>query len=83
MVFLSNGRLLLEDETRPFFQQLDLLFEKGVYPPGAMRFFHELARAGYSSGYLPLTVEEAAEKLAGILARSRSSTQQANERIQP
>ena len=83
MVFLSNGKLLLEDETRAFFQKIDLLLEKGVYPPGVMRFFSQLARAGYTSGYLPLTVEEAAEKLARILAMPHPSPQQADERIQP
>jgi energy-coupling factor transporter ATP-binding protein EcfA2 len=83
MVFLSDGKLLLEEETHAFFQKIDILLEKGVYPPGAMHFFYELARAGYTSGFLPLTVEEAAEKLAGILAQPRLPDRQANERLQP
>lgn len=68
MVLLSSGDLLLEDETQAFFQQVKLLLEKGISPPGAMRFFHELSQAGYFSGPLPLTVEDALIKLTELFA---------------
>ena len=60
MVLISEGELLLEDETRAFFQNMGLLLERGIHPPGAMRLFHELAAQGLYQGELPLTVEEGA-----------------------
>ena len=38
--------MALDDETRAFFQHLDLLIERGISPPGAMHFFYELSRLG-------------------------------------
>lgn len=72
MVLLSGGELLLEDETTAFFQKIDLLLMQGVYPPGALLFFHRLMQAGYYSGLLPLTLEQAASKLAEALERVRA-----------
>jgi energy-coupling factor transporter ATP-binding protein EcfA2 len=73
MLLLSEGELLLDAETRAFFQQIDLLLEKGISPPGAMRFFHELAKSGRYAGDLPLGVEEALAKLESLLASRRTA----------
>jgi energy-coupling factor transport system ATP-binding protein len=67
MILLSDGELLLEDETRDFFQHASLLLERGVYPPGAMQFFHDLSQAGHYNGQLPLSVEEAESKLRRLM----------------
>lgn len=69
MVLLSQGELLLDDATQPFFNQLDLLLENGVIPPGGMLFFHELAKAGKYEGDFPLTVEAAYEKLNQMMGK--------------
>ena len=63
MVLLSEGEVALDDETGAFFQHLDLLIERGISPPGAMRFFYELSRTGSYQGEFPLTVEEASKML--------------------
>lgn len=73
MLLLSQGELLLDAETRPFFQEIDLLLEKGISPPGAMRFFHGLAQAGRYAGELPLEVDEALAKLERLVAARRSA----------
>ena len=73
MLLLSQGELLLDAETRAFFQQIDLLLETGISPPGAMRFFHALAQAGRYAGELPLEVEEARAKLEALVASRRSA----------
>jgi ABC-type multidrug transport system ATPase subunit len=73
MVLLSNGQLLLHDETRAFFQNMDLLLEHGIYPPGIMQFFHRLNTAGFSQGELPLTVDEAAARMEQLLSRLRAT----------
>lgn len=73
MVLLSNGELQLEDETRQFFQQMDFLLEKGIYPPGAMRLFHELSKTGLYQGPLPLTVDEASKKLEEIFVERKEA----------
>lgn len=67
MVLLSNGELILEDETQQFFQNMPLLLEKGVYPPGAMLFFYKLMVAGYSNHLLPLTLDDAEKKLKDLM----------------
>jgi len=63
MALLSEGALVLEDETQAFFQQTNLLLENGVFPPGAMRFFHEMKERNYYQGDYPLTVDNGLEKL--------------------
>jgi energy-coupling factor transporter ATP-binding protein EcfA2 len=65
MVLLADGEIALDAETGEFFQHLDLLLEKGISPPGAMRFFYELMRQNLYYGRLPLTVDEAAALLRG------------------
>lgn len=70
MAFMLNGELVLEDETRAFFAQIAMLMEKGIFPPDAMQFFHQLAMQQMYSGALPLTVEEATQSLRASLARA-------------
>jgi energy-coupling factor transport system ATP-binding protein len=72
MVLLSDGELLLEDETSAFFQNMDLLREKGIYPPGGLSFYHRLAQAGYYGDKLPITLEEAVDRLPEVLAAART-----------
>ncbi|HSV85369.1 MAG TPA: ABC transporter ATP-binding protein [Levilinea sp.] len=73
MVLLSEGELLLEDQTAAFFQHIDLLHEKGVYPPGGLSFYHRLAQSGYYHDQLPVTLEEAVVRLPEVLAEARIS----------
>ena len=73
MLLLSQGELLLDAETRAFFQHMDLLLEKGISPPGAMRFFHEMAKTGRYAGELPLSVDEALAKLETLVASRRTA----------
>ncbi len=75
MVLLHNSHLLLEGETRQFFEQMDLLLEKGLFPPGIMQFFHYLKQQGRYDGYLPVTVAEAAEKLTSLLEPAQEGKQ--------
>ena len=63
MILLSDNKLLLEDETHAFFQNMELLTSEGIYPPGALRFFYELQKAGYTRDRLPVTVPEASQQL--------------------
>jgi len=66
MMLMVDGALLLQDKTQSFFQQSKMLLEKGVYPPGAMHFFHELQMKNYYQGKLPLTVTEGIDLLREI-----------------
>lgn len=74
MILLSSGKIELDAGTRAFFQHVDLLLEKGISPPGAMRCFYELTRAGIYKGSLPLTVDEAYERLTKLLAGRKRHT---------
>ncbi len=66
MILLADGELVLYDETQSFFQQSKLLLEKGVFPPGAMLFFHELHMKNIYQGKYPLTVAEGTDLLRKI-----------------
>jgi energy-coupling factor transport system ATP-binding protein len=63
MILLSNNKLILEDETHAFFQNMELLTNEGIYPPGALRFFYELKKAGYTGDTIPVTVPDASQQL--------------------
>jgi len=69
MILLSGGELVLEDETRRFFQKMPLLLEKGVHPPGSMQFFYELTENGFISNLLPLGIDEAVVELEELVGR--------------
>ena len=66
MILMADGELVLYDETQSFFQQSKLLLEKGVFPPGAMLFFHELHMKNMYQGKYPLTVAEGTDLLREI-----------------
>jgi energy-coupling factor transporter ATP-binding protein EcfA2 len=70
MMLLSGGELLLEEETSAFFQNMDLLVEQGIHPPGGLRFFYELKKSGFYDKSLPITLDEASAQLGQLLARS-------------
>ena len=69
MILLVNGEAVLHEETQMFFQQTELLLENSVYPPGALRFFHELSQKGHFQGDYPLTVEDASALLKASVKR--------------
>ena len=59
MMLISDSELLLEDETQAFFEKTEFLLEKGVFPPGVIRFFHEIRQRKSFNGKYPLTLNEA------------------------
>lgn len=63
MILLSNSRLILEDETQQFFQNMELISQEGIYPPGALQFFYELKKAGKISDTLPVSLPDASKQL--------------------
>ncbi len=69
MILLSNGSLLLDDATRPFFQNTELLLDNNVYPPGVIGFFHELHLMGEFNQTYPLSVEEGRILLEDIMQK--------------
>jgi energy-coupling factor transporter ATP-binding protein EcfA2 len=71
MLLLSGGELLLDDETHRFFQNMDLLAQHGIYPPGALRYFYELKKIGRYEGPLPITLEEASQDLTRLFASTQ------------
>lgn len=69
MILMHDGKMILDGEPHTFFREMELLLEKGIESPGVISFFHQLIQEGYADGALPLTVDEAAEKLDHIFAK--------------
>jgi len=67
MILISDSELLLEDETHAFFEKTEFLLEKGVFPPGVIRFFHELHQRKRFNGKYPLTLNEASASLQKLM----------------
>ena len=67
MILMADSEIILHENTRDFFKKSGLLLERGVYPPGALHFFHELNSKGLYQGEYPLTVEQGADLLQQII----------------
>jgi len=63
MIMLSDSHLILEGETKQFFQNMELISNEGIHPPGALQFFYELKKAGKVSGELPISLAESSQHL--------------------
>ena len=71
MILLSNSHLILEDETQQFFQNMDLISNEGIHPPGSLQFFYELKKAGNVSGQLPVSLPNASKQLRQLFSQTR------------
>ncbi|MCK4858643.1 MAG: ABC transporter ATP-binding protein [candidate division Zixibacteria bacterium] len=67
MILLVDGETVLDEETQTFFRHTELLLGKSVYPPGALRFFHELSQRDRYRGDYPLTVADASTLLEDLI----------------
>ncbi|MCD6423995.1 MAG: ATP-binding cassette domain-containing protein [Anaerolineales bacterium] len=67
MILMADSEIILQDSTKEFFKESGLLLEKGVYPPGALHFFHELSNQGLYRGEYPLTVEQGKDLLRQLI----------------
>ncbi|MEW6179987.1 MAG: ABC transporter ATP-binding protein [Chloroflexota bacterium] len=67
MILLSDGKVVMNDETRKFFQAPDLL-DKGVYPSEVIQYFHALKGQGLYESEIPITLDEAVEVQENLLA---------------
>jgi len=63
MIMLSDSHLILEGETKQFFQNMELISKEGIHPPGALQFFYELKKAGKVNGELPIALTDASQQL--------------------
>jgi energy-coupling factor transporter ATP-binding protein EcfA2 len=68
MILLSNSRLILEGETKQFFQNMELISNEGIHPPGSLQFFYELKKAGKVSGKLPIFLSESSVQLKQLFS---------------
>ncbi|MDZ4160169.1 MAG: ATP-binding cassette domain-containing protein, partial [Anaerolineaceae bacterium] len=66
ILLLHDGEVIMFHETQKLFENMSLLLEKGIDPPGVLRFYYELSQAGDYSGQLPLTVDEGVELLGKL-----------------
>ncbi|QDS37245.1 energy-coupling factor ABC transporter ATP-binding protein [Brevibacillus brevis] len=63
MILIAAGKIVLDQPTRQFFDQVDVLDEHGILVPDIIRIYHMLCQQGVmsaSSAGVPLTVEELA-----------------------
>ena len=67
MILLVDGESVLDEPTATFFQYTEFLLENSVYPPGALRFFHELSQRDRYQGNYPLTLHCASALLKNMI----------------
>jgi energy-coupling factor transporter ATP-binding protein EcfA2 len=72
MILLSEGNVILNGDTRSFFQDPTLL-EKGVYPSEVIQYFHVLKKRGWYENEIPITLDEAIEVQEKLLASLKVS----------
>ncbi len=67
MLLLDQGEMVLFEETQTFFEQMPMILEKGISPPGILQFFHKLQTDHTYSKKLPLTIEESVKILSQMI----------------
>ncbi len=71
MILLYEGKVALVDDTERFFEQMDILLKRDVFPPGAIHLFYKLLKSGYYQDKLPLTLDEAVARLRALMDNGR------------
>lgn len=73
VLLIDGGKLLLDQPPREFFQNVELLMEKGVYPPQVAQFAKlcyddpEFAHRGFRLDRFPVTVDDGYEFIQKVL----------------
>jgi len=76
VILLYGGRIELEGQPKDFFKEVDLLKEKGVFPPQVTELGYLLNKShGVSDGNLPLTIYQAYEEITSSLKKVSSRCQ--------
>ena len=75
VLLIDEGKLLLNAPPKEFFQNVELLMEKGVYPPQVAQFAKrcyddpEFIKRGFKWDEFPVTIEEGYEFIERILTK--------------
>ena len=78
VLLIDEGKLLLDEPPRKFFQNIDLLMSKGVYPPQVAQFAKKclddpvFAKAGIKPDQFPVTVEDGLEFMKLIMEQVKN-----------
>ena len=75
IMLLHEGKVVLFEETHKFFQQMPMILEKGINPPGILQFFHKLTVDQSYAKSLPLTIQESVEILSQMLEAGKKANQ--------
>lgn len=73
ILLLDRGEMVLFEETRTFFQEMPMILEKGINPPGILQFFHKLTEDSTFAEKLPITIDEGVDVLEKILDGKKAS----------
>lgn len=73
ILLLDRGEMVLFEETRTFFQEMPMILEKGINPPGILQFFHKLTEDSTFAEKLPITIDESVDVLEKILDGKKAS----------
>ena len=77
VVLMDSGRVVMEGGTEDVLSEVDLLRSLGLNPPEPAELFHDL---GLRSKPLPMTVEEALERMPALRNFRKPSEEEANTR---
>jgi energy-coupling factor transport system ATP-binding protein len=77
VVLMDSGRVVMEGGTEDVLSEVDLLRSLGLNPPEPAELFHDL---GLGSKPLPMTVEEALERMPALRNFRKPSEEEVNSR---
>jgi energy-coupling factor transport system ATP-binding protein len=77
VVLMDSGRVVMEGGTEDMLSEVDLLRSLGLNPPEPAELFHDL---GLRSKPLPMTVEEALERMPALRNFRKPSEEEVNRR---
>jgi energy-coupling factor transport system ATP-binding protein len=77
VVLMDSGRVVMEGGTEDVLSEVDLLRSLGLNPPEPAELFHDL---GLRSKPLPMTVEEALERMPALRNFRKPSEEEVNSR---
>jgi len=82
IVVLNEGRVLRDGKPRDVLKDVDLIFKAGIRPPQVTELFSKIAeKMGRQFDDLPITLDEARERMLKLIERARTRSDYAHQSL--